>query len=251
MNYLSNWFQAKSIDATRLIPERSQKFRNKFQKDRDRILYSKAFRRLSGKTQVFLAGQNDHLRTRLTHSIEVNQLARTIGSNLDLNLDLIEAIALGHDIGHTPFGHIGERTLNFIMNGCEPVKEFNVKIPKNKKGFKHNLQALRILNTLESSKDGKEGLNLTDLTLWGIVNHTKTIPDKCRRTSLNKKKVECYFDHSIKGCGQKGILLLDFYNDYLKILDSSKSWSVEGIIVGLADEIAQRHHDIEDGIVQD
>jgi dGTPase len=249
MKYYSNWFQAKSMDAGRIVPERSQKYRNNFQKDRDRILYSKAFRRLSGKTQVFLAGQNDHLRTRLTHSIEVNQLARTIGSNLDLNLDLIEAIALGHDIGHTPFGHIGERTLNFIMNGCEPVKEFNLKLPKKLKGFKHNLQALRIVNTLESSKENFDGLNLTNLTQWGIANHTKICAEECNRTMIGKKRIKCYFEHFENKCKQKGILLLDYYDDYLAEIDNARSWSIEGIVVAIADEIAQRHHDIEDGIV--
>ncbi|EHR0219180.1 HD domain-containing protein [Clostridium perfringens] len=95
--------------------------RNEFERDRDRIMYSRAFRRLSGKTQVFLAGNDDHVRTRLTHTLEVAQIARTISKALGLNEYLTEAIALGHDIGHTPFGHIGERMLNSIMNGCYKI----------------------------------------------------------------------------------------------------------------------------------
>jgi len=252
MKYYTNWFQAKSFDAQRVYKEDAQKYRNNFQKDRDRILYSKSFRRLSGKTQVFLTGQNDHLRTRLTHSIEVNQIAKTISNSLNLNLDLTEAVALGHDIGHTPFGHIGERTLNFIMNGCEPVKEFNKELPESIKGFKHNLQALRILSSLERSKEYYDGLNISNYTLWGIVNHTNINKFNCKRTTFdseNQKVVDCYFNHSKKLCNQSGKLVLDFYDKYLGQLENSKSWSIEGLVVRLADEIAQRHHDIEDGIV--
>lgn len=96
--------------------------RSEFMRDRDRILYSKAFRRLSGKTQVFLSGIDDHQRTRLTHTLEVSQIARTIAYNLGLNIDLTEAIALGHDIGHTPFGHVGERTLHMIMSDIKMMR---------------------------------------------------------------------------------------------------------------------------------
>jgi len=181
-NYDTNYAQAKSYLTSREHKEISTKYRNNFQKDRDRILYSKSFRRLSGKTQVFLAGQNDHLRTRLTHSLEVNQISKTISNALNFNLDLTEAIALGHDIGHTPFGHVGERTLNYIMNGCEIIKDFNNDLDIQKKGFKHNVQALRILNELERKNENYNGLNLTNYTLWGIVNHTGKGNKDCNRT---------------------------------------------------------------------
>lgn len=129
-----------------------------FQRDRDRILHSKSFRRLKNKTQVFLTPKGDHYRTRLSHTLEVSQNARTIAKALRLNEDLVEAIALGHDLGHTPFGHAGEAALNGIYEG----------------GFKHNLQSVRIVEKLE--KDG-EGLNLTWEVRDGIRNHqTSTIP---------------------------------------------------------------------------
>ncbi len=252
MNYNTNWIQAKSFYIERKVKEPTTKYRNNFQKDRDRILYSKSFRRLSGKTQVFLAGQNDHLRTRLTHTLEVNQIARTISNALNLNPDLTEAIALGHDIGHTPFGHIGERTLNFIMNGCEEIKDFNTDLKAIEKGFKHNVQALRILNDLERSKENLNGLNLTNYTLWGIVNHTKKGNKDCERTemkSVDKEVKECYFGRTLKPCSQAGILHLDFYKKYLKSIPDDISWTFEALVVRISDEIAQRHHDIEDGIL--
>jgi len=128
--------------------------RTSFQRDRDRILYSKAFRRLKHKTQVFIAPLGDHYVTRLTHTLEVSQIARTIARALNLNEDLAEAIALGHDLGHTPFGHIGEDVLNQLYHG----------------GFRHNEQSLRVVDLLE--KDG-QGLNLTWEVRDGILNHSK------------------------------------------------------------------------------
>ena len=138
--------KAKYDKSLRLVEEDDDDYRDGFEHDRDRILYSKAFRRLSGKIQVFVSGFDDHIRTRLTHTIEVNQIAKTTGKKLGLNIDLIEAIALGHDIGHTPFGHIGERTLNLILNGCIDVKGFNrIAKSKSNKGFKHNFQGIKIV----------------------------------------------------------------------------------------------------------
>jgi len=128
--------------------------RTSFQRDRDRIIYSKAFRRLKHKTQVFIAPLGDHYVTRLTHTLEVSQIARTIARALNLNEDLAEAIALGHDLGHTPFGHIGEEVLNELCHG----------------GFRHNEQSLRVVDLLE--KEG-QGLNLTWEVRDGIVNHSK------------------------------------------------------------------------------
>src|SRR5512143_245594 len=138
----------------RLRPEREGIIRTAYQKDRDRIIHSKSFRRLKHKTQVFLAPEGDHYRTRLTHALEVSQIARTISRALRLNEDLTEAIALGHDLGHTPFGHAGEAVLNKIHKG----------------GFNHYEQSLRVVDILE--KDGR-GLNLTYEVRDGILLHSK------------------------------------------------------------------------------
>ena len=129
--------------------------RTEYQRDKDRILYSKAFRRLKNKTQVFFSPEGDHYMTRLTHTLDVAQIARSIARCLDLNEDLAEAIALGHDLGHTPFGHSGERILAKL----------------NPNGFEHNKQSLRVVEVLEN--DG-EGLNLTYEVRDGIVEHKKT-----------------------------------------------------------------------------
>jgi dGTPase len=213
--------------------EPEHKFRSKFERDRDRILYSKAFRRLSGKTQIFVTGHEDHIRTRLTHTLEVSQIATTIASYFGLDIALTEAISLGHDIGHTPFGHEGERILNFIMNGCEEIKEFNNNIPVEEKGFKHNWQSLRVLTQLEKKSELYNGLNLTNYTLWGILNHSKLEWEECE----NKLKVNFYRKNSN-----------DFINKIINN-ENNKSWTFEGLIVRQADEIAQRHHDSEDGII--
>ncbi len=138
----------------RLRPERECTLRPAFQHDRDRILYSKAFRRLKHKTQVFLSPTGDHYRTRLTHTLEVAQIARTVARALKLNEDLTEAIALGHDLGHTPFGHAGEAVLDDLLPG----------------GFNHHEQSLRVVDVLE--KDGR-GLNLTFEVRMGILHHSK------------------------------------------------------------------------------
>lgn len=155
-----------------------------FQRDRDRILHSKSFRRLKNKTQVFLTPKGDHYRTRMSHTLEVSQNARTIAKALRLNEDLVEAIALGHDLGHTPFGHAGEYILNQIYEG----------------GFRHNEQSVRIVEKLE--KDG-EGLNLTWEVRDGIMNHqTRTMPHtlegKIVRFSDKIAYVNSDFDDAIR-----------------------------------------------------
>lgn len=155
-----------------------------FQRDRDRILHSKSFRRLKNKTQVFLTPKGDHYRTRLSHTLEVSQNARTIAKALRLNEDLVEAIALGHDLGHTPFGHAGEDLLNRVYEG----------------GFRHNIQSVRIVEKLE--KDG-EGLNLTWEVRDGILNHqTSTIPHtlegKIVRLSDKIAYVNSDFDDAVR-----------------------------------------------------
>lgn len=145
-------FAAKSKDAKREREEAECNIRTSFQRDRDRILHSKPFRRLKHKTQVYIAPSGDHYRTRITHSLEVSQICRTIGRGLRLNEDLIEAISLGHDVGHTPFGHVGEEALRQIIGH-----------------FEHNEQSVRILKVL--ANEGK-GLNLTEPVLDGILHHT-------------------------------------------------------------------------------
>jgi dGTPase len=219
------------------------KYRSAFQRDRDRILYSRAFRRLAGKTQVFLAKDDDHIRNRLTHTLEVAQIAKTISKALGLNEDLTESIALGHDIGHTPFGHVGERTLNYIMNDCYNIKKYNKELPREIKGFKHNWQGIRVVSKLED-----ESLNLTDYTLWGILNHSSKTYRGCSYYS----KSRCNLNHEDIKCCYSGETALDFYkNDLKDIIDKinfDKSWSFEGYVVAISDEIAQRHHDMEDAL---
>src|SRR5690554_4984037 len=251
-------------------------FRNTFQRDRDRIMYSKAFRRLSGKTQVFVTGYDDHLRTRLTHTLEVAQIAKTIGAFLTLNCHLIEAIAYGHDIGHAPFGHVGERIINFYANGCEEYKGFNKKIPTKTnnnnqnldddylhheyRGFKHNWQAIRILEDLATHK-GKVGLEISNQTLFGILNHTKLYyhksndsEDRCKalyRKRENGKVIETYCklrDRDNKYPCKNYKYCLKFYEDRYRYINKYNNFTFETLVVSLADEIAQRHHDIEDGI---
>lgn len=149
-------FAALSVNSRgRAVPEEACDIRTEFQRDRDRILHSKSFRRLMHKTQVFLSPEGDHFRTRLTHTLEVSQIARTVARALALNEDLTEAIALGHDLGHTPFGHNGEE----VLNQCHPG------------GFKHNEQSLRVVELLETN-GSRRGMNLTFEVREGIVNHT-------------------------------------------------------------------------------
>lgn len=150
--YLSECAQKSNATRGRLHYETPCNMRTDFQRDRDRIIYSKAFMRLKNKTQVFFSPEGDHYRTRLTHTLDVSQVARSIARELNLNEDLAEAIALGHDLGHTPFGHAGERSLNDLSSH----------------GFKHNEQSLRVVDVLENNG---EGLNLTQEVRDGILNH--------------------------------------------------------------------------------
>ena len=162
-----------SASKGREVYEEPCKFRTEFQRDRDRIIHSKAFRRLMHKTQVFLAPEGDHYRTRLTHTLEVTQVARTIARNLGLNEDLTEAIAMGHDLGHTPFGHNGEMVLNSIHPG----------------GFRHNEQSLRVVEVLESTPSRK-GMNLTFEVKDGILNHTGSLPAATLEGQIVKSVIE-------------------------------------------------------------
>jgi dGTPase len=232
--------------------------RTEFNRDRDRILYSKAFRRLSGKTQVFVPISDDHIRTRLTHTLQVAQLSRTISTALGLNSDLAEVIALGHDLGHTPFGHVGEDVLNQIMNNCHlpDIETQKITVPVNHRyddqrkvfGFKHNLQSLRVVIDLEMIYD-HFGLNLTNFSLFGISNHTKVVwAKKCSYFQDGS----CYLNKQKRDCQNNGDRSLDFYDQYEKYTfitgTSLPAWSFESLIVSYADEIAQRQHDVEDAL---
>lgn len=159
-----------------------------FQRDVDRITHSKSFRRLKHKTQVYLLPEGDHYRTRLTHTLEVSRLARTVARALNLNEDLTEAMALGHDLGHTPFGHAGERALNRIYSG----------------GFKHYEQSLRVVDILE--RDGR-GLNLCYETRMGILNHTHGAPDDTREATIVRLSDRiAYINHDLDDTIRAGIL---------------------------------------------
>jgi dGTPase len=183
----------------RLRPEEECEIRTCFERDRDRIIHSKAFRRLKHKTQVFLAPKGDHYRTRLTHTLEVSQIARTIAKALKLNEDLTEAIALGHDLGHTPFGHAGEEVLNELLP----------------EGFRHNEQSLRVVDLLE--KDGK-GLNLTLEVRDGILNHSKgkgpILFEKERPLTLEAEVVRisdiiAYVNHDVDDAIRAGLITIE------------------------------------------
>ncbi len=202
----------------RLREEEKCPVRTDFQRDRDRIIHSKAFRRLMHKTQVFLSPEGDHYRTRLTHTIEVSQIARTISRALSLNEDLTEAIALGHDLGHTPFGHSGESILNKIHPG----------------GFKHNEQSLRVVDFLEK-KNNSFGLNLTFEVRDGIVNHSGTN----RPATLEGQVVKlsdriAYLNHDVDDAIRAGVLTYDMLpKEYIKTFGNTVSNRINSMILSV------------------
>jgi dGTPase len=200
----------------RLVPEPESPTRTPFQRDRDRIIHSTAFRRLKHKTQVFIAHEGDHYRTRLTHTIEVAQIARALARALRLDEDLAEAVALVHDFGHTPFGHTGEDALN------ERMKDYG--------GFDHNAQSLRIVTKLEHRYADFDGLNLSWETLEGLVKH-------------NGPLVGPYAVHSDEPVPQP---ILDFNERY--DLELGRFASLEAQCAAIADDIAYNAHDIDDGL---
>lgn len=221
----------------------NQNYRTVFMRDRDRVMYSSAFRRLAGKTQIYLTGKDDHQRNRLTHTLEVSQIARTVSQALNLDCDLTEAIALAHDLGHTPFGHAGEQTLHEIMvpNSSVSIKNSPMNDPNLMSapeidqplfGFKHNVQSLRVAASLENNY-GNAGLNLTNFTLWGILHHSSLEykEGKVNTAYLKTKYREQYKD--------------DIAFDGIA---NSEAWSFEAFVVAQADEIAQWHHDLEDAL---
>ena len=192
----------------RLHGERMSSFRSPFQRDRDRIIHSSAFRRLKHKTQVFVEHEGDYYRTRLTHTIEVAQVARTIAGVLGLNTDLAEAVALAHDLGHTPFGHTGEDAMEALM------------APYG--GFDHNAQALRIVTRLERHYADFDGLNLTWETLEGIAKHNGP--------------VSAPFSYALAEVNAQWDLELATYA------------SAEAQVAAIADDVAYNHHDLHDGL---
>ena len=192
----------------RLYPEVESTFRSPFQRDRDRIIHASAFRRLKHKTQVFIEHEGDYFRTRLTHSIEVAQVGRTVAAALDLNVELTEAVALAHDLGHTPFGHTGEEALDALM------------APYG--GFDHNAQALRIVTDLERHYAEWDGLNLTWETLEGIAKHNGPVTGDIPYA-------------------------LTAYNDRHD-LELHTHASAEAQVAALADDIAYNNHDLHDGL---
>lgn len=192
----------------RRYPEAAAPTRTEYQRDRDRIVHSTAFRRLVYKTQVFLNHEGDLFRTRLTHSLEVAQLGRSIARSLGLNEDLVEAVALAHDLGHTPFGHVGQDALNECMVGHG--------------GFEHNLQSLRVVDQLEERYPEFDGLNLTFETREGILKH-------CSRS--NAEEIQA---REPDGVGRR-------------FLERTQP-SLEAQLCNLADEIAYNAHDIDDGV---
>ncbi len=192
--YLSPYAAKSSESRGRLLPEERCSVRTDYQRDRDRIIHSKSFRRLMHKTQVFLAPEGDHYRTRLTHTIEVSQIARTIARGIGLNEDLAEAIAMGHDLGHTPFGHSGEAVLNEIYPG----------------GFKHNVQSLRVVDVLESGSNGRRGMNLTYEVRDGILNHTGPVmPVTVEGQVVKTSDRIAYINHDIDDAIRSGIITVE------------------------------------------
>ena len=213
-------------------------YRTEFQRDRDRILHCNSFRRLKRKTQVFLSPVGDHYRTRLTHTLEVAQIARTIARGLRLNEDLTEAIALGHDLGHSPFGHCGEAVLNDI---CPH-------------GFKHYLQSVRVVETLE--KKGK-GLNLTFAVKNGIACHTNMIASTKEGNVVRLADTIAYINHDIEDSIRAGILTpFDLPPKCVRVLGNTKTKRITTLIasviqngayeIDFASDIRKAHDDLKD-----
>ncbi|MGO4704272.1 deoxyguanosinetriphosphate triphosphohydrolase [Microvirga sp. 2MCAF38] len=204
----------------RLYPEAVSPTRSEFQRDRDRIIHSSAFRRLKHKTQVFVYHEGDHFRTRLTHTIEVSQIARALARSLGFDEDLAEALALSHDLGHTPFGHTGEDVLD------ECMRPFG--------GFDHNAQALRIVTRLEHRYADYDGLNLTWETLEGLVKHNGPLIDAAGQPTVR------YAEHGVP------LAILEY--NAQQDLGLATYASGEAQTAAIADDIAYDAHDIDDGL---
>ncbi len=224
----------RSYPAHRLVRETDCGLRTPFQRDRDRIVHSKAFRRLKHKTQVFVAPRGDHYRTRLTHTLEVTQVSRTVARALSLNEDLVEAIGLGHDLGHPPFGHIGEEALDRCLRD------------RFGSSFKHHEQSLRVVDTLE--RDGR-GLNLTMPVRDGIVTHSGRAAEP---STLEGKIVRlmdrvAYINHDIDDAVRAGVLdPADLPLSPIEILGDSGSRRIDTLVHDLV-EHSERAGDIVQG----
>ncbi len=216
INYLSE-FACKSAESKgRLVYEESCDLRTEFQRDRDRIIHSKSFRRLMHKTQVFLAPEGDHFRTRLTHTLEVSQISRTIARALALNEDLTEAIAMAHDLGHTPFGHSGEKYLDEIHH----------------KGFKHNEQSLRVIDVLEKGKTPM-GMNLTEEVRDGVLNHTGNVePFTMEGQIVRISDRIAYINHDIDDAIRAAIIKeSDLPKDCIQILGGTHRERINNLVI--------------------
>jgi len=213
-NYRENHLKPYSIKPSktkgRIYKENESPMRTPFQRDRDRIIHSSSFRRLKHKTQVFVNTEGDHYRTRLTHSMEVSQISRTLAKILGLNEDLCETLSLAHDLGHTPFGHAGEEVLNSCM--------------KNHGGFDHNYQTLRIITLLENKYYKFKGLNLTIETLDGLIKHNGPFKELTYDDNILNRN---YFKNKI------------VFNQFP---------SLEAQVASISDDIAYNNHDLEDGL---
>ena len=218
---LRSYAVTEAVSKGRVFPEPPHAYRSDFERDRDRIIHCSAFRRLEGKTQVFSPGINDYYRSRLTHSIEVAQIGRTIAKVLGLNESLTEAICLAHDLGHPPFGHTGETVLNELMADCG--------------GFEHNAQTLRIVTLLEHPYPGFMGLNLMYETRLGLFRKTE---DGRRRTDDRRQKT----DDGRQNAAPSAVLG-PLSSDFGEI-----NCTLEGQVADVADRIAYNCHDLEDGM---
>ena len=231
---LSPYAAHSAESAGRRDPVSPCDLRTDYQRDRDRIIHCKSFRRLKFKTQVFLSPEGDHYRTRLTHTLEVSQVARTISRALRLNEDLTEAIALGHDLGHTPYGHIGERTLNSLLA----------------EGFRHNEQSLRVVERLE--RDGK-GLNLTREVRNGILTHSgPRMPETLEGECVRRADRIAYLNHDLDDALRGGIIHLeDVPPDCLKVLGRTHGERINTMITDIVTASADQPHLIMSQPIQD
>ncbi len=216
--WLAAWASQHANSRGRLVPEASCPMRTPFQRDRDRIVHATAFRRLNYKTQVFLYHEGDHYRSRLTHSLEVAQIARAIARQLQLDDDLTEALALAHDLGHPPFGHAGERAMARVMQAFG--------------GFDHNAQSLRVVTVLERKYAQFDGLNLTFETLDGLVKHNGPVTGSLRHGESENANL-------IGAVREVGL------TEQLALSDFG---SAEAQVAAIADDIAWHNHDIDDGL---
>ena len=224
--YLSPYAAKSAESRGRRLTEEKCSVRTDFQRDRDRIIHSKAFRRLMHKTQVFLAPEGDHYRTRLTHTIEVSQIARTIARGAGLNEDLTDAIAMGHDLGHTPFGHSGEAVLNEIYP----------------KGFKHNVQSLRVVDVLDSGSSNRRGMNLTYEVRDGILNHTgKQMPVTAEGQVVKTSDRIAYINHDIDDAIRSGIITTeDLPKECIRILGDTHKKRIDVLVRDMIENSVER-----------